>query len=89
MVTHTTVVRAANGRSEQLGKYLHALQGSIQQMAGCLRFDVEPVLGDTTAWQMHGCWQSNAALQAFFAAPELQQAFDKAIRHDLLARLEC
>ena len=89
MVTHTTVVRAAHGRSEQLGQYLQALQDPIQQMIGCLRFDVEPVAGDASAWQLRGCWQSNAALQAFFAAPGLQQAFDKAVQHDVLARLEC
>ncbi|OEC36384.1 Quinol monooxygenase YgiN [Pseudomonas cuatrocienegasensis] len=89
MVTHTTVVRAVRGRSEQLGQCLHTLQEPMQQMVGCLGFEVAQVKEDPAVWQLQGRWQSDAALHDFFAAPRLQQVFDQAIRHCLLASVEC
>ncbi|WP_445262172.1 putative quinol monooxygenase [Pseudomonas sp. EA_35y_Pfl2_R111] len=89
MVTHTTVVRAVRGRSEQLGQCLHTLQEPMQHMVGCLGFAVTRVPGDPASWQLQGCWQSDAALHEFFVAPRLQQVFDQAIRHCLLASVEC
>lgn len=89
MITHTTVVRAVCGRSDQLGQCLCALQEPMQKMLGCLRFEVTRVSEEPALWQLQGDWQSDVALHAFFTAPQLQRALDQAIRQRLLASLAC
>jgi quinol monooxygenase YgiN len=61
----------------------------MQEMTGCLRFEVTPVPEDPGLWQLQGSWQSDAAMHDFFAAPRLQQVLDQVIRQRLLASLEC
>ncbi|HWV08680.1 MAG TPA: antibiotic biosynthesis monooxygenase [Pseudomonas sp.] len=84
MLTHITVVRAARGRSEQLGLCLQALSGVARKMDGCLSFDVGRKADEAGAWLVHGEWRSNAALQAYFTAPLLQRVLDEAMKRHLL-----
>lgn len=89
MLTHITMVRAAQGCSDQLGQCLNALQEPAQGMAGCLRFEVIRQPEDPTLWLVQGNWKSDAALQAYFATPLLQRVLDEALQQRLLTSLEC
>jgi len=89
MITHIAVVRAVQGCSDQLGQCLHALQEPAQNMVGCLGFEVIRQPEDPALWWVKGNWQSDADMQAYFAAPLLQQVLDEALRQRLLVSLEC
>ncbi|VXB74856.1 hypothetical protein PSEUDO8BK_31111 [Pseudomonas sp. 8BK] len=44
---------------------------------------------DAAQWLLQSRWQSTAALQAFFAAPLLQQVLGQALQQGLLRSLQC
>ena len=79
MLSHTAVLHARAGRTEQLGLCLHGLRASMQPLPGCLGVEVQQLPDDATQWLLQSRWQSTAALQAFFAAPLLQQVLDQAL----------
>ncbi|MGE8498769.1 MAG: putative quinol monooxygenase [Pseudomonas sp.] len=89
MLTHITVVRAARGRSEQLGQCLQALCEPARKMDGCLCFDVGRKADEPGAWLVHGEWRSSATLQAYFTAPLLQRVLDEALQRHLLGSVAC
>ena len=89
MLSHSAVLHARAGRTEQLGLCLHSLAESMQTIPGCLDVEVQQLPDDAAQWLLQSRWQSTAALQAFFAAPLLQQTFDQALQQGLLQRLQC
>ncbi|CAN7551663.1 antibiotic biosynthesis monooxygenase [Pseudomonas sp. LjRoot71] len=89
MLSHTAVLHARAGRTEQLGLCLHGLRESMQPLPGCLGVEVQQLPDDATQWLLQSRWQSTATLQAFFAAPLLQQVLDQALQQGLLQRLQC
>ena len=89
MLSHTAVLHARAGRTEQLGLCLHGLGESLQTLHGCLGVEVQQLPDDAAQWLLQSRWQSTAALQAFFAAPLLQQVLDQALQQGLLRSLQC
>lgn len=89
MFSHTAVLHAARGRTEQLGLCLDDLRGSVPAMAGCLGIEVRQVPDDAAQWMLESRWQSAAAMQAFFTTPLLQQTLDQALQQGLLRSLQC
>jgi len=89
MLSHTSVLQAMDGRAEQLGLCLHGLREPVRGMAGCLGVEVRQLPHDTALWVLESRWQSAAAMQAFFAAPQLQQVLDQAMQQGLLRSLRC
>lgn len=89
MPSHTSVLQAMDGRTEQLGRCLHGLRESVRGMPGCLGVEVRRLPHDAALWVLESRWQSAAQMQAFFAAPLLQQVLDRAMRQGLLRSLHC
>lgn len=89
MLSHTAVLHARAGRTEQLGLCLHGLRESMQPLPGCLGVEVQQLPDDATQWLLQSRWQSTATLQSFFAAPLLQQVLDQALQQGLLQSLQC
>lgn len=89
MLSHSAVLHARVGRTEQLGLCLHGLAESMQIMPGCLGVELQQLPDDAAQWQLQSRWQSTAALQGFFATPLLQQTFDQVLQQGLLQRLQC
>ncbi len=89
MLSHTAVLHARAGRTEQLGLCLHGLRESMQHLPGCLGVEVQQLPDDATQLLLQSRWQSTAALQAFFAAPLLQQVLDQGLQQGLLQTLQC
>jgi quinol monooxygenase YgiN len=89
MLSHTAVLHAWAGRTEQLGLCLHGLRESMQILPGCLGVEVQQLPDDSAQWMLQSRWRSTAALQAFFAAPLLQQVLDQALQQGLLRSLQC
>jgi quinol monooxygenase YgiN len=89
MLSHTAVLHARTGRTEQLGRCLHGLRESMQIIPGCLGVELRQFPEDATQWVLQSRWQSTAVLQAFFAAPLLQQVLDQALQQGLLQSLQC
>jgi len=61
----------------------------MQIIPGCLEVELQQLPDDAAQWLLQSRWQSTAALQAFFAAPLLQQVLDQALQQGLLQRLHC
>lgn len=89
MLSHSAVLHARAGRTEQLGLCLHGLGESLQTLHGCLGVEVQQLPDDAAQWLLQSRWQSMAALQAFFAASLLQQVLDQALQQGLLRSLQC
>ncbi|PKM23548.1 MAG: hypothetical protein CVV09_19440 [Gammaproteobacteria bacterium HGW-Gammaproteobacteria-13] len=89
MLSHSAVLHARAGRTEQLGVCLHGLAEAMQIIPGCLGVELQQLPDDAAQWQLQSRWQSTAALQGFFATPLLQQTFDQALQQGLLQRLQC
>jgi quinol monooxygenase YgiN len=89
MLSHSAVLHARAGRTEQLGVCLHGLGESMQTIPGCLGVEVQQLPDDAAQWLLQSRWQSMAALQAFFAASLLQQVLDQALQQGLLRSLQC
>ena len=89
MLSHTSVLHAMDGRSEQLGRCLHDLLEPVRGMPGCLGVEVRRLPHDAALWVLETRWQSSARMQAFFAAPLLQQLLDRAMQQGLLRSLHC
>jgi quinol monooxygenase YgiN len=87
--THLTFVRAQPGRSERLGACLQSLLEPTRRHAGCLSFEIDPVLNDPQLWRVRGTWQTPAAMQAYFAEPLLQRVLDQALHERLISSLDC
>ncbi|MDO9617157.1 MAG: antibiotic biosynthesis monooxygenase family protein [Pseudomonas sp.] len=89
MLSHSAVLHARAGRAEQLGGCLHGLAESMQIIPGCLGVELQQLPDDAAQWLLQSRWQSTAALQAFFAAPLLQQTLDQVLQQGLLRSLQC
>ena len=89
MLSHSAVLHARAGSAEQLGACLYGLRESMQILPGCIGVEVQQLPDDAAQWLLQSRWQSTAALQAFFAAPLLQQVLDQALQQGLLQRLQC
>ena len=89
MLSHTAVLHARVGCSEQLGLCLHGLGESMQTISGCLGVELQQLPDDAAQWVLQSRWQSTTALQAFFAAPLLQQVLDQVLQQGLLRSLQC
>nr|WP_314568870.1 antibiotic biosynthesis monooxygenase [uncultured Pseudomonas sp.] len=65
-------VRAAAGRSTQLGERLQQIAESIRSAPGCLEYTVlrDPV--DPDVWTVNGHWACAEQLTAHFRLPALQ-----------------
>lgn len=89
MLSHSAVLHARAGRTEPLGLCLHDLAEAMRSIPGCLGVELRQLPDDAAQWLLQSRWQSTAALQAFFAAPLLQQALDLALQRGLLRSLHC
>ena len=71
-VINTVQVRAAAGRTEELGKQLQKIVETLRQLPGCDSYMVDRCPEDTNRWTVSAHWQSEAAMQSHFNCPEVQ-----------------
>ena len=70
-VFNTVKLRAAAGRSDELGKQLQKIVDTLRE-PGCDAYMVDRCPEDDTRWTVSARWQSEAAMQAHFNCPEVQ-----------------
>jgi len=75
-VINTVEVRAAAGRSEELGRQLQRIVDTLRQTPGCDAYMVDRCPEDSQRWTVSARWQSEAAMQAHFNRPEAQGFID-------------
>ncbi len=68
-VINTVQVRAAAGRSEELGRQLQKIVDTLRQTPGCDAYMVDRCPEDNQRWMVSARWQSEAAMQAHFNRP--------------------
>ncbi|PMY51876.1 MULTISPECIES: putative quinol monooxygenase [Pseudomonas] len=71
-VFNTVKIRAAAGRSDELGKQLQKIVDTLRELPGCDGYMVDRCPEDDTRWTVSARWQSEAAMQAHFNRPEVQ-----------------
>lgn len=71
-VFNTVKIRAAAGRSDELGKQLQKIVDTLRELPGCDAYMVDRCPEDDTRWTVSARWQSEAAMQAHFNRPEVQ-----------------
>lgn len=83
-VSHLVFVRSMAGRSTELGLRLQALLKPSLSTPGCLRFALQQSMQDPELWAVSGSWNSEQAMNAWFASPELQ-IFSELV-HEMIVR---
>jgi quinol monooxygenase YgiN len=71
IVSHQVSVRARAGHSAQLGARLGALIAPSSRAPGCLHFSLQQSMTEQDVWVISGLWTGEQAMNAWFAAPEL------------------
>jgi heme oxygenase (mycobilin-producing) len=84
---NTVRVRAAPGRSPELGERLHQIAEAVRAAPGCLDYNVQRSPVDPNLWTVSGCWQSIDQLNAHFDLPALQ-GFIELTSQRLASRLD-
>jgi len=69
-------IRAAQGRSDELGQHLAALLGALREAPGCLEYAARRNVEDPRHWTVRGQWLSAAEMQAHFHLPAAQGFID-------------
>ncbi|HCT08672.1 MAG TPA: monooxygenase [Pseudomonas sp.] len=69
---NTVHIRAAAGRSAELGERLQQIADAVRTAPGCLDYGVQRDLVDADLWIVTGRWISGEQLSAHFALPALQ-----------------
>lgn len=72
MLTILVLINAKPGKSEALGQALKALLAPTRQEKGCISYDAHRSNDDPDLWMMYETWESQAALDAHFQTPHLQ-----------------
>ncbi|OLF54025.1 putative quinol monooxygenase [Pseudomonas chlororaphis] len=81
---NTVQIRAAQGRSDELGQRLTTLLATLGAAPGCLAYSARRDAGDPLHWTVRGQWRSAAEMQAHFRLPAAQGFIDL-----LASRLAC
>ena len=81
---NTVQVRAAAGRSTELGERLQQIANAVRTAPGCLDYAVQRDPADPDLWTVNGRWACGEQLTAHFALPALQGFFE--LTHHQLAR---
>ncbi len=71
-VINTVKVKAAAGRSEELGKQLQKIVETLRQQPGCESYMVDRCPEDSNRWNVSARWQSEAAMRMHFNCAEVQ-----------------
>jgi quinol monooxygenase YgiN len=71
-VTNIINVRAAAGRSDELGKQLQKIVETLRELPGCDSYLVDRCPEDSNRWTISARWQSEAAMHMHFNCPEVQ-----------------
>lgn len=82
--TNSVQIRAAQGRSDELGEHLNHLLTALREAPGCLGYELRRDSTDTHRWTVRGQWRSAAEMQAHFHLPAAQGFIDL-----LTSRLAC
>ncbi|MCF5054620.1 monooxygenase [Pseudomonas syringae] len=69
---NTVHVRAAAGRSSELGERLQQIANAVRTAPGCLGYTVQRDPLDPDLWTVSGRWTSAEQLVAHFRLPALQ-----------------
>ncbi|MBT2372243.1 putative quinol monooxygenase [Pseudomonas fluorescens] len=73
---NTVHIRAAPGRSPELGERLRRIADTVRAASGCLDYNVQRSPVDPNLWTVSGRWQSIDQLHAHFQLPALQGFID-------------
>ncbi|AMN81171.1 putative quinol monooxygenase [Pseudomonas azotoformans] len=84
---NTVLVRAAAGRSAELGERLQQIADAVLTAPGCLDYGVQRDPMDPDLWIVTGRWYCAEQLSAHFALPALQ-GFIELTREHLARRLD-
>lgn len=84
---NTVHVRAAAGRSTELGERLQQIAETVRTAPGCLNYAVQRDPVDPDLWTVSGRWVCSEQLNAHFALPALQ-GFIELTRQHLARRLD-
>jgi quinol monooxygenase YgiN len=84
---HTVHVHAQHGYSQQLGQQLADTVELLNTLPGCIGFYLVHSEQDANLWQIHGHWQSEAAMQAHFRSP-LTQRITTLIEQSIIRRID-
>jgi quinol monooxygenase YgiN len=71
-LTVVAVLRAKEGRSEELGRRLLAVVEPTRKEPGNINYDLHQSNDDQNVWMVYENWKSPAALDDHFATPHLQ-----------------
>lgn len=69
-------IRAAQGRSDELGQHLARLLETLREAPGCLGYVARCSAGDPGHWTVCGQWRSTPEMQAHFHLPAAQGFID-------------
>ncbi|HAA40121.1 MAG TPA: monooxygenase [Pseudomonas sp.] len=69
---NTVHVRAAAGRSRELGERLRQIAELVRATPDCLDYAVQRSPVDPDLWTVNGCWAGAEPLNAHFGLPALQ-----------------
>lgn len=72
MLTIHVLIPAKPGKSEALGAALKALLEPTRKEKGCISYDAHKSNDDPDLYLMYENWESQAALDAHFQTPHLQ-----------------
>jgi quinol monooxygenase YgiN len=84
---NTVHIRAAVGRSSELGERLQGIVDAVRTAPGCLDYTIQRDPVDPDLWTVNGRWACVRQLNAHFALPALQ-GFIELTREHLALRLE-
>jgi len=86
-VTHLAFIRAASGRSAELGARLRDLLEPSLRTPGCLSFSVQRSQADADLWLLSGSWCDQQAMSGYFASPTLD-VFGELVQAQVVSSLD-
>lgn len=86
-VSHSAFVRARPGFSAELGVRLSHLLEPTRQAPGCLHFALQHSHCDDGLWLISGFWNSQQAMNDYFASPAMQ-VFSDVVQDLLVSSLD-
>ncbi|TFY89252.1 monooxygenase [Pseudomonas nabeulensis] len=78
---NTVIVRAAAGRSAELGERLQQIAQCVRSTPGCLSYAVQRDALDTDVWTVSGQWVGAEQLNEHFTLPALQGFIELTSQH--------
>ena len=76
-VTNLALIRAKNGRADELGEELMRLVPSSRLEPGCVTYDLHRSLNDSDLWLVYEVWRSKEDLEAHFKQEFMQRFLSK------------